>query len=139
MYCNNCGAQNPVESAFCSKCGNRLAQVQVANRLAQTTTAPTPRTNGMAITALVLSIISFLPLLAICSIPAIILGVIALNQIKKEPAVTGKGMALAGLICGSITMVLWLCLIILGIVALVTESSVTSDLWVSVFTFSALI
>ena len=138
MYCNNCGAPNLDESAFCNKCGNRLVPQQSMPQQFQGT-APTRKTNGLAIAALVLGIASFLPPFAICSIPAIILGVIALNQIKKEPAVEGKGMAMAGLICGSIVLFLWICLIIFGIVVAITDSSTSSDFWVSALTVSALI
>ena len=100
----------------------------------QGTVAPAGKTNGLAIAALVLGIASFLPPFAICSIPAIILGVIALNQLKKEPAVEGKGMAMAGLICGSIVLFLWICLIIFGIVVAITDSSTSSDFWVCALT-----
>jgi hypothetical protein len=105
----------------------------------QGTVAPARKTNGLAFAALVLGIASFLPPFAICSIPAIILGVIALNQIKKEPAVEGKGMAMAGLICGSIVLFLWICLIIFGIIVAITDSSTSSNFWVSALTVSALI
>jgi len=139
MYCNNCGAPNPDESAFCNKCGNRLLPQQSIPQQSQGTAAPARKTNGLAIAALVLGIASFLPLFAICSIPAIIIGVIALNQIKKEPAIEGKGMAMAGLICGSIVLFLWICLIIFGIVLAITDSSTSSDFWVCALSVSALI
>jgi len=139
MYCNNCGAQNSDGSSFCSKCGNRLSQATSVPQQTQVTAVPARKTNGLAIAALVLGIASFLPPFAICSIPAIILGAIALNQIKKEPAIEGKGMALAGLICGSIVLFLWICLIIFGIVVAITDSSTTSDFWVSALSFPALI
>ena len=137
MYCNNCGAPNPDESAFCNKCGNRLVPQQSMPQQSQVTAAPTRKTNGLAIAALVLGIASFLPPFAICSIPAIILGVIALNQLKKEPAVEGKGMAMAGLICGSIVLFLWICLIIFWIFVAFTDSSTASNFWVSTLPISA--
>jgi hypothetical protein len=139
MYCNNCGAQNSDKNSFCSKCGNRLSQATSVPQQTQVTAVPARKTNGLAIATLVLGIASFLPPFAICSIPAIILGAIALNQIKKEPAIEGKGMALAGLICGSIVLFLWICLIIFGIVVAITDSSTTSDFWVSALSFPALI
>jgi uncharacterized membrane protein YvbJ len=139
MYCNNCGTPNPDGSAFCSKCGNRLNPPQATAQQTQGAVAPARKTNGLAIAALVLGIASFLPPLAICSIPAIIIGAIALNQIKKEPALEGKGMAMAGLICGSIAVFLWICLIILGIAIFFTDSSTTSNFSVSALTISSLI
>jgi hypothetical protein len=139
MYCNNCGAQNPEGSSFCSKCGNRLTPAQVMPQQTPAAATPARKTNGLAIAALVLGIASFVPPLAICSIPAIIMGAIALNQIKKDPALEGRGMALAGLICGSIVLFLWICLIILFIVLAATSTTTTSDFWVSAISLSALI
>jgi uncharacterized membrane protein YvbJ len=139
MYCNNCGGPNPDESSFCNKCGNRLTPQQSIAQQPQATATSARKTNGLAIAALVLGIASFIPPLAICSIPAIILGAIALNQIKKEPAVEGKGMALAGIICGSIALFLWICLIIFWIVVAITSTSTSYDFWVSAVTLSTLI
>jgi hypothetical protein len=139
MYCNNCGTQNPDQSAFCSKCGNRLAPVQVIPQQPQVTAAHARKTNGLAIASMVLGIASIIPPLAICSIPAIIMGAIALNQIKKDPSLDGRGMALAGVIIGSIFLALWI-LAIIGISILAATSTTTSsDFWVSAVTFSALV
>jgi hypothetical protein len=58
-------------------------------------------TSKLAVWSLVLGCLSiFLSLLA--SIPAIILGHMGLNQIKRNPGLQGGGMALAGLILGYI-------------------------------------
>ncbi|MHC4111268.1 MAG: DUF4190 domain-containing protein [Planctomycetota bacterium] len=53
------------------------------------------QTSGLAIASLVLSLIG-----PIGSIPAVICGHIAMRQIRKEAAVKGRGLALAGLIIG---------------------------------------
>jgi hypothetical protein len=55
------------------------------------------RTSGLAIASLVLSLIG-----PVCCIPAIVCGHIALRKIRKEAAVKGYGLALAGLIIGYI-------------------------------------
>jgi len=104
----------------------------------QVAATPARKTSGLAIAALVLGIAGFIPPLAICSIPAIILGAIALNQIKKEPAIEGRGMALAGIICGSIALFLWICLIIFWTVLVITNTSTSYDFWVSAVTISTL-
>ena len=57
------------------------------------------RTSGLAIASLVLGI---LWLYWIGSILAVIFGHIAINQAKKDPALRGKGMAIAGLVLGYI-------------------------------------
>jgi hypothetical protein len=91
---------------------------------------PTRKTNGMAITALVLGIASFV--VGITSIPAIIFGAVALNQIKKDPSQEGKGMAIAGIICGSVVTFLAICAIIFFVFFLaIASSTTTSDFWVS--------
>jgi hypothetical protein len=53
------------------------------------------QTSGLAIASLVFSLIGTLG-----CIPAIICGHLALGKVKKEPAVQGRGLALAGLIIG---------------------------------------
>jgi type II secretory pathway pseudopilin PulG len=62
---------------------------------------------GLAVTSLVLGIISIptLGLLVVGAIVAIVLGSIALNRIKKEPAIYGgKGMAIAGIITSGVSL-----------------------------------
>jgi type II secretory pathway pseudopilin PulG len=64
---------------------------------------------GLAIASLVLGILSIptLGLLVVGAIVAIVLGAIALGRIKKEPATYGgKGMAIAGIITSSVSLLL---------------------------------
>ena len=137
MYCTNCGAKNPEGSAYCNNCGHKLTP-QAVPQQTQGAAVPARKTNGLAIAALVLGIASVIPPLAICSIPAIVLGAVALNQIKKEPELEGRGMALTGLICGSVILALW---ILIGIfIAFVTATSTTitsSDFWISSMALTA--
>lgn len=68
------------------------------------------KTNGMAIASLILSIIGI-------SIVGVILGIVALNQIKKTGE-EGRGLALAGIIVGAIGFVLtfiWIAVIFLAV------------------------
>lgn len=65
--------------------------------------APVQRTNGLAIAALVTSF--FIGVLGI------ILGFIAMNQIKKSGE-GGRGMALAGVIIGFVSVGFWIIYII---------------------------
>ena len=57
-----------------------------------------PRTSGLAIGSLVCGLGS--PLLCLTFIPAIILGHLALNEIRKTPGTRGRGLAMTGLILG---------------------------------------
>ena len=57
------------------------------------------RTCGLAIASLVLSLLG-----PLCSIPAIICGHLALRKITKTPALSGRGLALAGTIVGYVVL-----------------------------------
>jgi hypothetical protein len=67
--------------------------------------APQSTTNGKAITALILGVLSFcLPVLL--SIPAIILGILGLVDAKDERrGVRGRGLAITGIVLGSLSMI----------------------------------
>jgi type II secretory pathway pseudopilin PulG len=75
---------------------------------------------GLAVTSLVLGIISIptLGLFVVGAIVAIVLGSIALNRIRKEPAIYGgKGMAIAGIITSGVSLSLATVLGILAAIA----------------------
>ncbi len=71
------------------------------------TAAPAQKTNVLAIVSLVLSILWI-------SIPGVVCGHIALNQIKKTGE-SGRGLAIAGLVVGYIGIVGGLLLVVLWI------------------------
>jgi len=104
MFCAKCGA--PLNGAsFCASCGtaaNATAGVPVqpaptAYQVPPQYGAPvTPPTNGLAIGAFVVSLVCFPTL-------GFILGLVALNQIKKSPTPQGgKGLATAAVIIGAV-------------------------------------
>ncbi len=130
MYCNNCGIQNPNDNIFCGNCGKRLTTSQAAPQNYQTDNMPLRKSNGMAVAAMVLGIASFV--FWICCIPAIILGIVSLNQIKNNPEMEGKGMAMAGLICGGIVLILGILVVIFIIgIASTTSTTTSSDFWIT--------
>ena len=58
-----------------------------------------PRTSGLAIAALVMGLCNFVPFLNFVTwILALVFGHVALSQMKRDPALEGRGMAIAGLI-----------------------------------------
>ncbi len=81
---------NPVPDAatFCPKCGKPITVVPESEK----------KTSGMAIAALILSLIPG----CITQIVGIILGIIALTEISKEPRLKGKGLAIASIVIAPI-------------------------------------
>ncbi len=73
--------------------------------------------NGLAIAALVLGIVS-LALTLLCGIglltgvPAIVLGVLALRKISEQPGLTGRGLAIGGIVTGAVGVVISLLLVL---------------------------
>lgn len=65
------------------------------------------QTSGLAIASLIFSLV-----VPIGCIPAVICGHLALGKMKKEPALQGRGLALAGLIVGYIILGLFIVAII---------------------------
>jgi len=90
--------------------------------------APRTRTNGFAVASLVLGVLSVLGASCCCgtglipAVLAIIFGHIGRGQIRRTPgAYEGGGMALAGLICGYVALVIQiLSCIVIGIAMLVS-------------------
>jgi hypothetical protein len=73
-----------------------------------------PKANGFAIASLVLGILSLITYTAAIAfaILAIIFGFIALKRIRNNPdSFKGRGMALAGLICGIVAIAIWFAII----------------------------
>ena len=68
-----------------------------------------PDRNPMALIAYYLGVFSFIPCLGlVLGIPAIVLGVLGISAANQNPEVQGKGHAIAGLVLGIITTVIWL-------------------------------
>jgi hypothetical protein len=86
------------------------------------------QTSGKAIASLILGIaapiLSWIPILGwliglVAPIVGLILGIRALKQISHDPKISGKGMAIAGIVLCSIMMLVILVLVVLiGIGAL---------------------
>jgi len=78
-----------------------------------------PATNPMAITGMICGILS-LPMLCCCyglpfNILGIVFSIVGLSQLKANPQQQGKGMAIAGLICSILSVLLIGILILLGV------------------------
>lgn len=84
---------------------------------------PQSKPSGMAITSLVLGIVG-VPLFCFVlpSLLAVVFGAIGIRQCNKNPVYSGKGMAIAGLILGVLTLVGFVLL-------LVAADSFDGDTW----------
>ncbi|HLL91258.1 MAG TPA: DUF4190 domain-containing protein, partial [Tepidisphaeraceae bacterium] len=104
IQCPRCAGVSPVSANNCKACGMPFT-------MEGTTLEAAGTSNGFAVASLVLGIIG-IP--AACSvifpILAVVFGVIGYNQTANGEGGGGKGMAIAGIVCGAIG-----CLIAFGI------------------------
>jgi hypothetical protein len=114
VYCPKCGAYNSEGSKFCQACGTPKLSVTPTPpppvATSQTSSPAARQTSGLAVAALVTGIIGFV--FPPGTILAMVLGGIALSQIKKTPDMSGRGIAIAGLVLGIVTVVGWAMLIV---------------------------
>ncbi|MEE0264229.1 MAG: DUF4190 domain-containing protein [Acutalibacteraceae bacterium] len=139
MICNRCGADNQAGTRFCVNCGAELAEPSQTEQQAtyqqpnyqqqyqqqnyqqpmyqqpmyqqpmyQPMQTPADPGRGFAIASLVLGIVSFFCFPAVTGILGIIFGGVARSKGSKSP------MAIAGIICGVIGIILWIVLLILS-------------------------
>jgi len=112
-FCYKCGAQIGEGDRFCNKCGTKVGEQIIS----QPVVSPTVGTSGVAIAALVLGLLGF-PLgwfLGLVPIGAIICGLVGIQEtgIGKKG---GRGMAIAGLALGCVTLLGWAMLISMAII-----------------------
>jgi prepilin-type processing-associated H-X9-DG protein len=94
MYCPKCGNENPDNAQLCHSCSWVLTSISTI------APASAAKTSGLAITSLVLAILSPFTCL-ITAIPAIILGIVSLVKIEKSAGqLKGRGLAIAGIVVG---------------------------------------
>lgn len=81
-----------------------------------------PVTSGLAITSLICGIVGLATCLVFMGIPAVICGHLAMRQIENAPAlVVGRGMAMAGLVCGYLSLLIMLSFFAMMIFAMVSH------------------
>jgi type II secretory pathway pseudopilin PulG len=86
------------------------------------------RTEGLAITSLILGILSFVALTIFGAIPAIVCGHIAKSRIRQNPdKLEGNGMATAGLILGYLHIALLALVFVIGILAAIAVPLMSSN------------
>lgn len=81
-----------------------------------------PTTSGLAITSLVCGIVGLVTCLVFIGIPAVICGHLAITQIENSPTpMVGRGMALAGLVCGYLSVLMLLSFVAMMIFTFVNQ------------------
>ena len=83
-----------------------------------------PPENGLGLAAMIVGIASFFVLAPLSSTGAIILGVLGLRKVRAGQA-TNRGQALTGVICGAVSLVLGL-VVIIYVVAVLSHNVNTS-------------
>lgn len=109
-FCTNCGAQLSDKAVYCVKCGVAAPQKSIPNsEEALKFVIPIGR-SGWAIAAGYLGLLSLLPFFGIL---ALILGVVAVRDIKRHPERFGLGRAWFGIVMGALTSLFYLACIVL--------------------------
>ena len=105
IRCPRCSALSPVSANNCKSCGMPFT-------MEGTTLEAAGTSNGFCVASLVLGIIGLPAFCALIpAVLAIVFGIIGYNQVTKSGSEgSGKGMAIAGIVCGAIgciSAVLW--------------------------------
>jgi hypothetical protein len=95
--------QSDVKQAakFIDKATRKELKQQWRQRMSQ----PAGTVSGLAVASLVCGILAFFVFGIVLGILAIIFGGVALSKIRKNPEVSGRGMAIAGLVLGIVATV----------------------------------
>ena len=102
IVCPRCNSSSPINANNCKSCGMPFT-------MEGTTLEAAGTSNGFCVASLVLGIIGIPAFCAIIpGVLAIVFGIIGYNQVSKSGMEGGgKGMAIAGMICGVIGLVLF--------------------------------
>ncbi len=112
QQCTRCGWNNQLGSLYCSRCGQWLSSwrpIQAAEPIMSppqeqplpATTAP--RTNSLAVTGFICGLVGFFIFGVALGPVAVILGIVALSQIRKSgDSRGGKGFAIAAIVIGAL-------------------------------------
>ncbi len=117
FYCPNCGAAvetqaDPGAQVTCAICQKPVPVPPASSQAAAVGPSPhrqseSPPSTGMAIAALVCGIAGIVTCIPIAGIVGVVLGIIALVRAGNRPReYGGKGMAIAGICTGSVSMII---------------------------------
>jgi phage FluMu protein Com len=102
IQCPRCGTMSTISSNNCKSCGMPFT-------MEGTTLEAAGGSNGFCVASLVLGIIGIpAGCTGITPLLAVVFGIIGLNQVNKSGAEgAGKGMAIAGIVCGIVGLMLF--------------------------------
>ena len=114
-FCQNCGTQISDRAVLCVKCGAAVPQRAVAVSSVNDDAAlrmllPIGR-SGLSIAAGYLGLLSLLPFFGVL---ALIVGMLAIADIRKHPEKHGLGRAWFGVVMGGVTSFAWLAIFCLA-------------------------
>jgi hypothetical protein len=119
MDCPACGKQSVEGDVFCRVCGATLSGAAAPPAPGPSPFLPMPpapavlaaarpASNGFAVASLILGVAGLTCLPLIGGMLAVVFGLVARGQIKREPQrVTGKGMATTGVVLGIVSLALF--------------------------------
>lgn len=104
QFCAACGNSLTADDKFCRVCGRAASAGTAVTPAVGTATPPaSAETSGKAILSLICGLLFFIPFLFIV---AIVLGHLALSEIRKSAGrLKGEGIAIAGLVLGYVGIV----------------------------------
>jgi hypothetical protein len=76
-----------------------------------------PANSQLAVWSLITGVISLVCCCGIVGPIAIVLGAVALSQLKSHPELTGGGFAIAGIVLGIVAIVIWAALMVLFMIS----------------------
>ena len=107
MFCSNCGAQINDQAVVCVKCGCAVSKAVASapndDDAVLRMLVPIGR-SGWAIAAGYLGLLSLLPFVGVL---AVVIGVIAVRDLRKHPDKHGAGRAWFGIIAGGLSVLIY--------------------------------
>jgi type IV pilus assembly protein PilA len=124
--CSRCAASVQEGVSFCPSCGNGLSGIPAPMARTSGLSPANPatytgpqETSGKATASLICGILAYLILPFLAAIPAIILGHLALSDIKKTAGrLKGNGLAIAGMVMGYAQVVFLPVILIIAAIAI---------------------
>lgn len=110
MFCKHCGHEINDTAVICPNCGVATDNMPLATNKA-TAQPENKKVNGLAIAGMVCAIVGMVGgnyIFCIPSIVGLILSIVGMVKVKEYNS--GYGFALAGIIIGAVSLVIWLLL-----------------------------